>query len=52
LILLELQNTGIDGTQKLIRNWFETIRKILYLTGSKSLKGLRKNKILQKDLLY
>jgi isopentenyl-diphosphate delta-isomerase len=52
MILLELQNTGIDGTQKLIKSWFDTIRKIMYLTGSKSLKALRKNKIMRKDLLY
>ena len=52
VILLELQNSGIDGTQKLITNWFDTIRKIMYLTSSKSLKDLRKNKIFRKELLY
>ena len=52
IILLELQNSGINGTQKLITNWFDTIKKVMYLTGSKSLKDLRKNKILRKDLLY
>jgi isopentenyl-diphosphate delta-isomerase len=52
VILLELQNSGIDGTQKLITSWFDGIRKIMYLTGSKSLKALRKNKIMRKDLLY
>jgi len=52
VILLELQNSGIDGTQKLITNWFDTIRKIMYLTSSKSLKELRKKKIFRKELLY
>jgi len=52
VILLELQNNGIDGTQKLITSWFDNIKKIMYLTGSKSLKALRKNKIMRKDLLY
>jgi isopentenyl-diphosphate delta-isomerase len=52
VIILELQNTGIDDTQKLITSWSDNIRKIMYLTGSKSLKALRKNKIMRKDLLY
>jgi isopentenyl-diphosphate Delta-isomerase len=52
VILLELQNSGIEGTQKLITSWFDTIRRIMYLTGSKSLKQLKENKLIRKDLLY
>ena len=52
IILLELQNSGIDGTQKLIVGWFDTIKKIMYLTGSRSLKNLRKNKMIRTELFY
>ena len=52
VILLELQKSGIDGTQKLITSWFDIIKKIMYLTGSKSLRKLRENKLLRKELLY
>jgi len=51
-ILKELDTSGVDGVKNLITGWFETIRKIMFLTGSKSLKELRKNKILRKELIY
>ena len=51
-ILKELDTSGVDGVKNLIAGWFETIRKIMFLTGSKSLKELRKNKIMRRELLY
>jgi isopentenyl-diphosphate delta-isomerase len=51
-ILKELDTSGVDGVKNLIAGWFETIRKIMFLTGSKSLKELRKNKIIKRELLY
>lgn len=51
-ILKELNSSGSDGVKILITGWFETIRKIMFLTGAKSLKDLRKNKLLKKELLY
>ena len=51
-ILKELDTSGVDGVKNLIAGWFETIRKIMFLTGSKSLKELRKNKIIRRELLY
>lgn len=51
-ILKELNSTGSEGVTNLITNWFETIKKIMFLTGSKSLKDLRKNKLLRKELIY
>jgi isopentenyl-diphosphate delta-isomerase len=52
IILKQLDAKGIDGVKKLVYNWFETIRKIMFLTGSKSLKELRKKILLRKELLY
>ena len=51
-ILKELDRNGIEGVKSLITDWFETIKKIMYLTGSNSLIELRKNKILRRELLY
>lgn len=52
IILKILDSSGVDGIKKLIIDWFETIRKIMFLTGSNSLKEFKKNKILRKELLY
>jgi len=51
-ILKELDNSGTDGVKKIITDWFETIKKIMFLTGSDSLKQFRKNKIIRRELLY
>jgi len=51
-VLKELNSSGIGGVNKLVLDWFETIKKIMYLTGSKSLQELKKNKIFKKEFLY
>jgi isopentenyl-diphosphate delta-isomerase len=51
IVLKELDVNGINGVSKLVTSWFETIRKIMFLTGSKSLKDLRKNKLIRKEVL-
>lgn len=52
IILQELDKKGKDGVKKLIANWFDTVKKVMFLTGSSSLKELKKNKIIRKELLY
>lgn len=52
IILQELDSGGAEGVKKLVTNWFETIRKIMFLTGSASLKDFRKNKLVLKDKLH
>lgn len=52
IILKELDKKGLESVKILITSWFETIKKIMFLTGSNSLKELRKNKILRRELLY
>jgi isopentenyl-diphosphate delta-isomerase len=51
-ILKELDKNGTDGVKNLITGWFDTVRKIMFLTGSKSLKDLRKDRLIRKELLY
>jgi isopentenyl-diphosphate delta-isomerase len=51
-ILQTLDNTGSEGVGKLVRDWFDIIRKIMFLTGSATLKDFKKNKLLLKDKLH
>ncbi len=52
IILQELNRNGSEGVVKLIVEWFDTIRKVMYLTGSNSLADLRKNKLVEKEKLF
>jgi isopentenyl-diphosphate delta-isomerase len=52
VILKELNNTGVEGVVNLINNWFETVRKIMFLTGSQSISELNKGKLIRKEKLY
>ncbi len=36
------------GVEILIKEWFDYVKKIMYLTGSSSLEELRKNKIIKR----
>ena len=51
IILQALNKEGVDGTIAYIKNLFDEIRRIMFLTGSGSLKELRKNKLFRKDEL-
>jgi len=52
IILKELDANGVEGAKNLVLDWFETIRKIMFLTGSKSLKDFRKNKLIRREFIY
>jgi isopentenyl-diphosphate delta-isomerase len=52
IILKQLDKNGIDGVKNLIIEWFDIIKKIMFLTGSHNLKSLKKNKLLRKEFLY
>lgn len=51
-ILIELDANGILGVKNLVAGWFDTIKEIMFLTGSKSLKDLQKNKLMRKEDYY
>ena len=51
IILQSLDKTGINGTVEYIKNFFDEIRNIMFLTGSYTLKDLRKNKLFRKEEL-
>jgi isopentenyl-diphosphate Delta-isomerase len=52
VILQTLYKNGVEAVVGLVEDWFDTVRKIMYLTGSGSLTDLRKNKLLKKEELY
>lgn len=52
IILKTLMNDGEDAVQKKIVNWFNYVKKIMFLTGSKDLNELKKNKLIKKEELF
>jgi isopentenyl-diphosphate delta-isomerase len=51
IVLQSLNKSGVEGVVRLIESWFGVMSKIMFLTGSKNLKELRKNKIKRRELL-
>ena len=51
-VLKELDNNGTEGVKKLIENWFEDIKKVMFLTGSNNLNQFKRNKLIRKELIY
>ena len=52
IILQTLDKSGIEGVKDLITSWFDFVKSVMFLTGSKSLSDLRKNKLILKEKLY
>jgi isopentenyl-diphosphate delta-isomerase len=51
-VLKELDKNGIEGVKNLIENWFEEIKKLMFLTGSNNLNQFKRNKLIRKELIY
>ncbi|MEI7812027.1 MAG: type 2 isopentenyl-diphosphate Delta-isomerase [Ignavibacteria bacterium] len=51
IILQELDKSGVEGTKSLIVKWFEDVKKIMFLTGSRTLKDFRQGKLVKKGEL-
>lgn len=52
VILQTLMNSGEEAVKNLIINWFDHLKKVMFLTGSQNLKEFKKNKFIKKDDLY
>ncbi|MHB8578834.1 MAG: type 2 isopentenyl-diphosphate Delta-isomerase [Ignavibacteriaceae bacterium] len=50
-VLIQLDKNGVEGVISLVKEWFEILRKILFLTGSSSLAELQNKKLVRKDKL-
>lgn len=50
-VLMNLNEGGNEHVEAFIKNIFNDIRRIMFLTGSKNLKELRNKKLIKKELL-
>lgn len=51
IMLHEVTTNNVDGVICLINSWFETVRRIMFLTGSANIKQLRKSGLKRKEEL-
>jgi isopentenyl-diphosphate Delta-isomerase len=52
IILQTLMKKGDDAVIRLIINWFDYLKKVMFLTGSKNLTELNNRKIIKKEELF
>jgi isopentenyl-diphosphate Delta-isomerase len=52
IILQHLYKSGTGGVVNLINDWFDTVKKIMFLTGSQNLSDLKKSKLILKKDIY
>ncbi len=50
-ILQEVIKNDVEGVTELIRSWFKSVKRIMYLTGSNTIDDLKKNKLKRKEEL-
>ena len=51
ILLQEVMKNDVQGVVELVRDWFETVKKIMYLTGCSNIKQLTKNGLKRKEEL-
>lgn len=49
IILQTLLNNDEKAVKQLIINWFDYLKKVMFLTGSKTINELKKNKIIKRE---
>ncbi len=52
VILQKLNEEKVEGVINLIKNWFDDVKKIMFLTASKNLGELNKKKLIRKKDLF
>ncbi|MFA5804408.1 MAG: type 2 isopentenyl-diphosphate Delta-isomerase [Melioribacteraceae bacterium] len=52
IILQEVMKNDINGVVELIQSWFSTVKRIMYLTGSKDIQNFKKVGLIRKEELY
>jgi len=51
-ILRELHENGEPGVVKMVYDWFETVKKVMFLTGSQTIEELKMDKIVKKQDMF
>jgi len=52
IIIQTLMKEGEDSVKETIVNWFEFLKKVMFLTGSKNLNELKNGKTIKKEYLF
>ncbi len=52
IILQTLMKEGDDAVKQLILKWFDHLKNVMFLTGSKNISELKKNKIIKREQWY
>ena len=52
IILQTLNRDGVEGVKNLIASWFDFVKSVMFLTGTKLISELQNNKIILKEKLY
>lgn len=52
IVLKTLINLGIDKAKNMIINWFDDVKRVMFLTNSHNLNELRNNKLIRKEELF
>ena len=52
IILQTLMKQNDEAVSNLILSWFDYLKKVMFLTGSKNLNELKNKKIIKKEELY
>jgi isopentenyl-diphosphate delta-isomerase len=48
-ILKQLHENGETGVVEMVKEWFETVKKVMFLTGSQTVEELKMDKIVKKQ---
>lgn len=51
-ILQQVMNHDVDGVIKLINSWFETVKHVMFLTGSRNIRQLKNVRLIRKSEFY
>ncbi len=51
-ILQELFNSDTEGVSNMITGWFEIVKRVMFLTGCKSIGSLQKQKLIRREENY
>ena len=52
IILQKIMKNGENSVIKLILDWFEYLKRVMFLTGSSDLKQLKQNKLILKEKMF
>ncbi len=51
-VLQTLDSANTEGVEKMIKNWFDDVKRIMFLTGSSSLKDFKNGKLILRGNLF